>query len=103
MSDDKSIATLKELIDLHGYLSESARQLMERKSADYGNGTDPMANLRAHGRLGVVIRMHDKLARLEAAAKRPLAVADESVWDTCIDIMNYAVLYLALAEEEEAK
>lgn len=67
--------------------------MYERKNADYG---DSFAVL--YGRFGLqstVIRLWDKLLRLERLSKADAMVSDESVDDTLIDIANYAVMTLA--------
>lgn len=67
--------------------------LYERKNADYG---DSFAVL--YGRFGLqstVIRLWDKLLRLERLSRSDAMVSDETVDDTLIDIANYAVMTLA--------
>lgn len=85
-------------------LSEMA-SLHARKAADYGQGEDPLANLRAAAEfglpawLGVLVRMNDKMHRLKAfASKRTLA--NESVVDSLRDIACYAILAEILLQEE---
>ena len=87
--------TRQELFALHREVTTKAYDLMQRKNADYGGDRDALANFRADGARGIVVRLHDKLARLRTASKRDLQVKDESVEDCCIDVANYAVLYLA--------
>jgi hypothetical protein len=98
---------LEELLKLHKELCDEARSLMEKKNQDYGRGDDPFHNFRAHGTVGILVRMSDKLARLESFRfKGFMAVKDESVKDTVLDILNYSILlygYLAEAGELEGK
>lgn len=75
------------------------------KSRDYGQGDDPLANLRSASEfglpawLGVLVRMNDKMIRLKAfASKRTLA--NESVVDSLRDIACYAILAEILLQEE---
>jgi hypothetical protein len=45
--------------------------------------------------LGILIRMGDKLSRLFTSLRRDLSVGDESIRDTLLDVVNYAVLFYA--------
>ena len=91
-----------ELLALHASLTSSARELMARKNHDYG-GHDVMGNLRLIEQLfpqltseiGILIRMGDKLSRLAVLSTEDALVKDESIQDTCQDLINYAVLFIA--------
>src|SRR5205807_3281754 len=75
-------------------LCSKAKQLMERKNRDYGESCDPFRNFRAHGLYGMLVRMHDKMARLQTFVERgSLVVVEESVRDCVLDLINYAVLF----------
>jgi len=92
--------TRKELLELHDAVCSKAKQLMEKKNHDYSSDADPLMNLRRHGEFGVLVRMNDKLARLENfLANKKLKVEDESVMDTILDLCNYSILFLALHKE----
>ena len=85
---------------------DKAYELWCRKQADYGSSnitlglnissTNP--SLRTHNvilaQLGLVIRMNDKIQRLINLYKKQVFSSEvnhnESIEDTCIDIMNYA-------------
>ena len=62
-----------------------------RKQHDYGPN-----NIAKFGLHGLVIRIHDKIARLEnlTSEKRlgESLVSNESVFDTCLDIIGYSVV-----------
>lgn len=96
------------LIKLHQATCERALDLLKSKNADYAEKSNIFGNLDMIEALdlgttegGIVVRMGDKLRRLSAAARRPLAVKDESVADTVMDLINYAILYLAKRETRE--
>ena len=72
---------------------------MKRKNADYGGDVDALRNFRMHGLLGITVRLHDKLCRLETAGRQELQVSEETAEDTAIDVINYAVLWLAMYRE----
>lgn len=89
-----------ELHMLHEELCHDAEKLMADKNADYAIDTDPFRNFRIFGELGILVRMSDKLARLRTFSERgTLAVADESVRDTILDLINYSVLLYGYIED----
>lgn len=83
----------QKLFDLHHEMCDQAFQLMTKKNQDYGNVTDPFKNFRRHGIQGMVVRLFDKFNRLESFAnKGKFEFSEESLRDTLVDIINYAVL-----------
>lgn len=90
--------------ELHGLLAT-----IERKNHDYtGADDDALANFKvteaiglADARIGVLIRMVDKIQRLRTyCAKGKLEVVGEGAKDACLDICGYAILLLAMLEEQ---
>jgi hypothetical protein len=69
-------------------ISESTLQFtLIEKQTDYGP-----ENIKRFGRQGLMVRMHDKIARLEnllAAGRTP---KNESIYDTYLDIAGYAAI-----------
>jgi len=89
------------LLRLHHSLTQEARLLMEKKNQDYANEADPYANFRMFGKVGIVVRLGDKIARLKTFAERgEFKVQDEQLRDTLLDIINYAVLFAGISEEK---
>ena len=92
----------QELISLHEKLCTQAREIMKKKNHDYSGeaGTDPFANFRRCEAMGIctplqgaLVRLTDKFSRLSTyASGATLQVSDESVDDTILDLINYAVL-----------
>lgn len=86
-------------------LLDEIKALSARKQADYGKATDPFANVRASedfgiaGWIGAVVRMNDKMRRLQAAA-RGQNLKNESIEDSLMDIAVYALISLVLYKEE---
>jgi hypothetical protein len=80
---------------------------MADKSADYAGEADPFANFRMFGDnaalLGICFRLGDKIRRLHKAAGGEKFAVDETLRDTTLDIINYAVLFLALSQELSSK
>lgn len=101
------IDSTEKLLFIHDDLCEQGRNLIKVKNHDYamGQGTsDPFANFRAHGLLGIHVRMSDKMARLLTYIKAgELKVQDENIKDTLVDLINYAVLAYGFILDERAK
>lgn len=98
--------TRDDLYAAHETLCAAALDIMRAKNHDYAASDDPLRNLHACRNLGVstalgiVVRLQDKLCRLANLTRSAPAVADESARDTALDVINYAVLYLAALESE---
>ena len=97
--------TRELLLDIHTELTQNAQELMDKKNKDYAgaSGAQPFANFERVEALGVcstekgfLVRVIDKLSRLSSFADAgTFAVEDESLRDTVIDLINYAVLIYA--------
>lgn len=86
----------EQLLTTHNDLCCTARDLMARKNHDYASNADPFRNFRTFGKYGILVRLGDKFSRLRSfEEQQTLEVPDETVKDTVLDIINYAVLYLA--------
>ncbi len=83
-----------------------ALEIMETKSCDYAQITDPFANFRACEVLGIdlkrgiLVRMMDKLVRINNLIDREAKVKDESIEDTLLDLMNYTNIVLMKVQSE---
>lgn len=62
----------------------------EAKNHDYGNSFNQ--SLYKFGLIASIVRMNDKLNRLETLASKRAEVKDESVEDTLLDLANYAIM-----------
>lgn len=98
--------TRDDLITLHEELTTKARDLMSKKNADYTGGGGPFANFDTAQIFGVdrvqgaLIRMTDKMQRVNSfVTNGVLQVPDESVEDTAVDLINYAVLIAGMIRE----
>ena len=61
--------------------------LFKRKNADYGDA------FATYGPVGVLVRIGDKIQRLQSIDKRGITlIDDESLRDTLIDLHNYAAM-----------
>ena len=55
-----------------------------------------------YGAIGVLIRMGDKIQRLQSIEKNQITlVNDEKMRDTLIDLHNYAAMAIMLLDEEK--
>lgn len=83
-------------------------ELHKRKSADYGNGEDPFANVLGSLEwgvepwIGIMIRVGDKMRRLQSLIKNG-KLENESAEDSFRDIGTYTFMALVLFEEYLAK
>jgi len=68
---------------------DSLLELLARKQADYGHD-----NIERLGRIGIAVRMCDKIARLLNLSKKDgvTAVKDETLLDTLHDLVGYVVI-----------
>lgn len=68
--------------------------LFIKKNADYG---DAFAK---YGIVGILVRIQDKIQRCLSLTKRSIQlVDDESLYDTLIDLHNYAAMGIMIKEE----
>jgi hypothetical protein len=77
-------------------VQKEAIELFKKKNADYG---DAFAN---YGPIGVLIRMGDKISRLNSVTKNGITLVNtESIRDTLIDLHNYSAMAIMLLDEKE--
>ena len=73
-------------------------ELFKKKNADYG---DAFAN---YGVVGVLVRMGDKIARLQSITTNYVSLVNtESLRDTLIDLHNYSAMAIMLLDEDKNK
>lgn len=97
----------------HAAACERMIKLVQTKNADYTGGVeDPFANFTlverfTQGRVktedGFIVRMCDKLARIESFLKTgTYLVEDEKIEDTCLDLANYSILLSLYTKSKKA-
>lgn len=99
MASQRYLDLLDEMKDLH-----------IRKNAGYaGDSPDPWANFRmseafgVSSFLGVLVRMSDKYIRITNLVKSPKnEKVGENIKDTLFDLAAYALIAIAILEEEDA-
>ena len=73
-------------------------ELFKKKNTDYG---DAFAN---YGVVGVLVRMGDKIARLQSITTKSVSLVNtESLRDTLIDLHNYSAMAIMLLDEDKNK
>ena len=73
-------------------------ELFRKKNLDYG---DAFAN---YGVVGVLVRMGDKIARLQSITTKAVNLVNtESLRDTLIDLHNYSAMAIMLLDEDIKK
>tara|TARA_B100000530_G_scaffold334158_1_gene283511 strand:- start:2897 stop:3160 length:264 start_codon:yes stop_codon:yes gene_type:complete len=76
-------------------IHNEALELFKKKNKDYG---DAFAE---YGPVGVLVRMGDKIKRLQSINKSGIQLIDnENVRDTLIDLHNYAAMAIMLLDEK---
>ncbi len=77
--------------------------IFEKKNADYGNSFEE--SLEKHGIIAAIVRMEDKMGRLNSLTKpgSKQKVSDESLVDTLKDLSNYALMTAVWLEDKEPK
>lgn len=79
-------------IEIHKNICETLNNTYKAKNADYG---DSFALVRAKFPNAILIRLNDKLNRLETLEKNQTRfVLDESSDDTLLDMANYCIMEL---------
>lgn len=78
--------TAQKMHDAHKELQE----IFVKKNTDYGNSFEE--SLEKHGLIAAIVRMEDKMSRLNTLSKQEALVIDESLIDTLKDLSNYALM-----------
>jgi hypothetical protein len=76
------------------FTAEELTQTLVRKQRDYGRH-----NILRFGTYGVIVRCHDKIARLEHLSLTRQAPQNESVRDNVMDVAGYAAIGCMLETE----
>ncbi len=76
-------------------IQKEGLELFTKKNKDYG---DAFAN---YGTIGVLVRMGDKIARLQSITKNQVTlVDDEKLRDTLIDLHNYTAMAIMCLDKK---
>lgn len=74
--------------------NEYLLETLVRKQTDYGHN-----NIAKYGRQGLIIRVHDKIARLENLIAKNEVAKNEPIADTLLDIAGYSAIGIMWEKE----
>jgi len=78
-------------------VQKEAFELFCKKNTDYGDA------FATYGPIGVLVRLGDKIQRLQSITKTNITlVQSESIRDTLIDLHNYSAMAIMLMDEEKS-
>ena len=78
--------SVKQFIDI----TKKIAKTYAAKNHDYGNSFEQSCN--KFGIIASVVRLGDKMNRIESLAVKKAEVKDESIKDTLLDLANYAIM-----------
>lgn len=82
--------TTEELTEVFKEATASMAKTFEEKNHDYGNSF--FASLDKRGLVAALVRMEDKMNRLDSLSEQEAQVKDESLIDTLLDLANYSIM-----------
>ena len=75
-------------------IQKETLKIFKKKNADYGD------SFATYGPVGVIVRMGDKISRLNSITNNGITLVDtESLRDTLIDLHNYSAMAIMLIDE----
>lgn len=86
----KSYKTTEELTEIFKEATTAMADTFRRKNHDYGNSF--FESLDKRGLVAALVRMEDKMNRLDSLSKQEAMVADENLIDTLLDLANYSIM-----------
>lgn len=94
-ADTSYYNTMTDWSEEYKQIQEEALELFQKKNADYG---DAFAE---YGTIGVLVRMGDKIKRLQTIEKNKITlVSNEKLRDTLIDLHNYSAMAMMLLDKQ---
>lgn len=101
MTEKQTDKKNKSKIEIHADICKKLNDTYKAKNNDYG---DSFAMVRGKYHNAILIRLNDKLSRLETLMDGATQkVNDESIKDTLLDLANYCLLELIEIEMEESE
>ena len=84
----------KRLMQMRQIQNEGLK-LFKNKNQDYGDA------FATYGPVGVLVRMGDKISRLQSITKNGITLVDnESLRDTLLDLHNYSAMAIMLLDDD---
>jgi len=92
--------TTESMLKQFEELTKKMVEVVTAKNKDYSRGESPFKNLARHGTYGIVVRMDDKICRLDSLTSPKYggepAIKTESIEDTALDLAVYSLLLILL-------
>lgn len=76
--------------ELHKKITNDMHEIYLAKNSDYGNSIHN--TYEKYGMISFLVRMEDKMSRLQSLLTKQIKVQDEKVEDTLLDLANYSIL-----------
>lgn len=89
----------KDTLEVYEELMEAMHQTYISKNADYGNSFG--VSLDKRGLVAALVRMEDKLNRLDQLKDGERNLVGESLMDTALDLANYALMTAVWLNQQE--
>lgn len=90
-----------DIIEKHKQLCDKIHKICSDKNKDYGNSASEL--FEKFGLISYVVRINDKVNRINNLMKHDPLVKDEKIEDTLMDLANYCLLALADLELTKEK
>ena len=81
------------IIDKHRELCDRIHDICVKKNHDYGNSASEL--YQKFGLISYVVRMNDKMNRINTLINRETEVKDEKIEDTLLDLAYFCLLAVA--------
>lgn len=82
-------------------ITNSLTKIYQAKNQDYGNSFE--MSLYKFGLVASIIRLSDKMNRIECLSQTKAKVKDESIEDTLLDLANYAIMTVIWLRKNRVK
>jgi hypothetical protein len=93
--NNDSLSIVNNYLQSFKKVQDEGYELFKIKNQDYGDA------FAVHGPVGVLIRMGDKISRLQSVTNKGInLVNDESLRDTLIDLHNYSAMAIMLLDKK---
>jgi hypothetical protein len=86
-------------VSRHQAICQKLNDTYRKKNADYGKSFDRVYE--ENGEVTAIVRLKDKIYRLDALLKKSAEVTDEKKIETALDGANYFIMYAMKLMEKE--
>lgn len=93
--------TTEEMAEAFRIITDELCEIFTAKNHDYGNSF--FESLDSKGIVAAVVRMEDKMNRLDTLCMTDSKVKEESKCDTLLDLANYAIMTIMWIDREDKR